>query len=76
MTSNTKLNYSNLNMTRCAELCYSCSNKNCKSFMSNPAIENAIEKGIFIPGIYSYYTAENNTTWSTYCYLCSECSTE
>ena len=73
MTSTTKLNYSSLNMTRCAAIGYSCLNKNCKFFMSNPTIENAIENGTFTAGIYSYYTEENNTTWSTDCYLCSEC---
>lgn len=70
-----KLNYLDLNMmTKSTGIGYSCLNQNCKSFISNPSIENAIKKGKFVAGIYNYYTPENNTVWSTDCYLCLDCT--
>jgi hypothetical protein len=55
----------------------SCLNQDCPEFFlnGNTAMENAIERGTFTAGCYSYTTTTNNipTLWSTDCDYCEKC---
>ena len=64
-----------LKLTRSAACGHCCLNRMCKNHRITPTIQHAIDNGTFgPPGMYYYYTQENNMTWSTLCYFCSDCT--